>query len=171
MALQDLDGSITAFEPQPKGSFQSCTNILLMFKSLDFLYVPAPDIESSVQFYTQVLGGELVWKIHAFGVWVACIALSKAGKPYVLLADHIGKNDVMLIYQVENLEDSIALLKSKGMKEEKKIEIPPGPCCTFRDPAGNALVIYENKRPNVMEEFKGKIDVASKPLGSPSQLP
>jgi hypothetical protein len=69
-----------------------------MFKSLDFLYVPAPDIESSVQYYTQVLGGELLWKIHAYGVWVACIALSKADKPYVLLADHIHKNDVMLIY-------------------------------------------------------------------------
>ena len=71
-----------------------------MFKSLDFLYVPAPDIESSVQYYTQVLGGELLWKIHAYGVWVACIELSKADKQYVLLADHIHKNDVMLIYQV-----------------------------------------------------------------------
>jgi len=132
-----------------------------MFKSLDFLYVPAPDIELSVTFYTQVLGGDLLWKIHAYGVWVACIALAKDERPYVLLADHIGRNDMMLIYQVENLEDSVALLKTKGMKEEKRIEIPPGPCCTFRDPAGNALVIYENKRPYVMQEFKGKIDIAS----------
>lgn len=85
-----------------------------MFKSLDFLYVPAPDIESSVQYYTQVLGGELLWKIHAYGVWVACVTLSKAEKPYILLADHIHKNDVMLIYQVENLENAIAQLKSKG---------------------------------------------------------
>lgn len=48
-----------------------------MFKSLDFLYVPAPDIESSVKYYVDVLGGQLLWKIHAYGVWVACIALSK----------------------------------------------------------------------------------------------
>jgi predicted enzyme related to lactoylglutathione lyase len=133
-----------------------------MFKSLDFLYVPAPDIESSVKYYTQVLGGELLWKIHAYGVWVACVALSKAEeKPYVLLADHIHKNDVMLIYQVENLEDATAQLKSKGWKEENRIEIPPGPCSTFRDPAGNALVIYENVRPDVMKEFRGKIDRAN----------
>lgn len=129
-----------------------------MFKSLDFLYVPAPDIESSVKYYTEVLGGELLWKIHALGVWVACVTLSKAEKPYVLLADHIDKNDVMLIYQVENLENAIAHLKLKGWKEENRIEIPPGPCCTFRDPAGNALVIYENKRPFIMREFRGKID-------------
>jgi catechol 2,3-dioxygenase-like lactoylglutathione lyase family enzyme len=130
----------------------------MMFKSLDFLYVPAPDIEASVQYYTQVLGGELLWKIHAYGVWVACIELSKADKPYVLLADHIHKNDVMLIYQVENLQNAVKQLKSKGWKEENRIEIPPGPCCTFRDPAGNALVIYENIRPHIMDEFRGKID-------------
>src|ERR671916_1962857 len=97
----------------------------MMFKSLDFLYVPAPDIESSVQYYTQVLGGELLWKIHAYGVWVACIKLSKAENPYVLLADHMHKNDVMLVYQVENLDNAIMQLKSKGWKEENRIEIPP----------------------------------------------
>jgi len=129
-----------------------------MFESLDFLYVPAPDIDSSVKCYRDVLGGELLWKIHAFGVWVACIRLSKVDKPYVLLADHIKQNDVMLIYRVKNLENSVLTLKSRGWKEENRIEIPPGPCCTFRDPAGNALVIYENTRPYVMQDFRGRID-------------
>lgn len=87
-----------------------------MFKSLDFLYVPAPDIEASVKYYTQVLGAELLWKIHAYGVWVACVSLSKTEKPHILLADHIHKNDVMLIYQVENLDDAVKLLKAKGWK-------------------------------------------------------
>ena len=133
----------------------------MMFKSLDFLYVPAPDIEASVKYYTQVLGGELLWKMHAYGVWVACVSLSKTEKPYILLADHIHKNDMMLIYQVENLDDAVKQLNAKGWKEENRVEIPPGPCCTFRDPAGNALVIYENTRPFVMQEFKGKIDTSS----------
>jgi hypothetical protein len=42
--------------------------------------------------------------------------------------------------------------------QEKRLEIPNGPCCTFRDPAGNHIAIYENKRPNVMGDFKGRID-------------
>ena len=37
-----------------------------MFLSLDYLYLPARDIEASVRYYTGELGGELVWKIHAF---------------------------------------------------------------------------------------------------------
>ena len=134
----------------------------IMFESLDFLYVPAPDIESSIHYYTEVLGSQLLWKIHAFGVWVACIKLSKNEKPYVLLADHIKEKDLMLIYRVENLEFVTTELESKGWKEENRIEIPPGPCSVFRDPAGNALVIYENVRPNVMQEFKGRIDNGSR---------
>ncbi|MGH9879587.1 MAG: VOC family protein, partial [Nitrososphaerales archaeon] len=102
----------------------------MMLKSLDFLYVPAPDIETSVKYYTEVLGGELLWKINAYGVWVACIGLSQDERPFVLLADHIERKDVMLIYQVESLEDTIAELVPRGWKEENKIEIPPGPCCT-----------------------------------------
>jgi catechol 2,3-dioxygenase-like lactoylglutathione lyase family enzyme len=134
----------------------------IMFESLDFLYVPAPDIESSIHYYTEVLGSRLLWKIHAFGVWVACIKLSKNERPYVLLADHIKEKDLMLIYRVANLEFVTTELKSKGWKEENRIEIPPGPCSVFRDPAGNALVIYENVRPNVMQEFKGRIDNGSR---------
>jgi catechol 2,3-dioxygenase-like lactoylglutathione lyase family enzyme len=30
------------------------------FESLDYLYLPAPDIEASVKFYTEGLGGELL---------------------------------------------------------------------------------------------------------------
>jgi hypothetical protein len=50
-----------------------------MFLSLDYLYVPAPDIDAAVHYYTEQLGGELVWKIHAFDTWVAGVRLSASG--------------------------------------------------------------------------------------------
>jgi hypothetical protein len=59
-----------------------------MFESLDFVYMPAPDIESSVDYSKSILGGELLWKIHAYGVWVACIVLSED-------TNHIEKNDTI----------------------------------------------------------------------------
>jgi catechol 2,3-dioxygenase-like lactoylglutathione lyase family enzyme len=74
-----------------------------LFESLDFLYVPAPDIEAAIGYYTGVLGSRLLWKIHAFGVWLACIRVSDSG-PLLLLADHIKKNDMIMIYRVNNLE-------------------------------------------------------------------
>ena len=129
----------------------------MIFESLDFLYVPAPNLEESIRYYTNILDGELLWKIHAYGVWVACINLSN-NEPYILLADHIEKKDLMLIYRVNHLDKAFSDLKSRGWIEEKNLEIPNGPCYTFRDPAGNHIAIYENKRPNVMDEFKGRID-------------
>ncbi|HET7149495.1 MAG TPA: VOC family protein [Candidatus Nitrosopolaris sp.] len=129
----------------------------MMFESLDFLYVPAPNIQESINYYTMILDGELLWKIHAYGVWVACIKLSDK-EPYVLLADHVEKKDMMLIYRVNNLDKAASELRSRGWREEKSLELPNCPCKTFRDPAANAIVIYENRRPHVMEEFKGRID-------------
>lgn len=128
-----------------------------IFKSLDFLYVPASDIDASVYYYTKVLDGSLMWKIHAFGVWVACINISAEG-PYILLADHIKAHDSILIYRVENIRNASKRLLARGWKKEKGLEIPQGPCYVFRDPADNAIAIYENQRPDVMEKFKGRID-------------
>jgi hypothetical protein len=104
----------------------------MIFESLDFLYVPAPDIESSIHYYTEVLGGRLVWKIHAFGVWVACIKLSENnGKPYVLLADHISKKDLMLIYRVLDLEATASRLDLKDGKKKKELKFLQGLAASF----------------------------------------
>ena len=128
-----------------------------MFESLDFLYIPAPHIEESVRYYTKVLGGQLLWKIHAYGVWVACGKMSE-NEPSILLADHIERKDVMLIYRVRNIEKTAPELGSRGWKKDKVLEIPNGPCYTFHDPAENSIAIYENLRPDVMKGFKGRID-------------
>jgi catechol 2,3-dioxygenase-like lactoylglutathione lyase family enzyme len=106
----------------------------ILFESLDFLYIPAPDIEAAIGYYTGVLGSKLLWKIHAFGVWVACIRVSDSG-PLLLLADHIKKNDMVMIYRVSNLDNTTSILRSQGWKEAKTLEIPLGPCYTFRDPS------------------------------------
>jgi hypothetical protein len=63
-----------------------------------------------------------------------------------------------MIYRVNNLDDTASTLRSQGWKEDKKLEIPSGPCYTFRDPAGNAIAIYENQRPEVVRQFNGRID-------------
>jgi predicted enzyme related to lactoylglutathione lyase len=136
----------------------SCTLRAPMFLSLDYLYVPAKDIEASVRYYTEQLGGELVWKIHAFETWVAGIRLSPTG-PMVLLAEHLQGDTPILIYRVERLESTIAALRAQGWTAESgPFEIPNGPCYTFRDPTGVRLAIYENQRPDVDQEFAGRFD-------------
>ena len=90
-----------------------------MFLSLDYLYVPAPDIDAAVRYYTEQLGGELVWKIHAFDTWVAAIRLSASG-PMVLLAAHLQGDTPILIYRVEDLESTVGALHCSGVESGKR---------------------------------------------------
>ena len=76
---------------------------------------------------------------------VACVKLSDK-EPNILLANHIERKDLMLIYRVSSLDKAPYELRASGWKEEKSLEIPNGPCLTFRDPADNSIVIYENRR-------------------------
>jgi len=122
-----------------------------MFLSLDFLYVPAPDVKESVRYYTDILKGKLVFDISAMGTRVAAVRIADHG-PLVLLAGHLEKGRLIHIYRVSNLKESSAAMKRSGWKAEHTIELPPGPCTTFRDPAGNVLAIYEAVR-DFMKEF------------------
>ncbi|MGA7881886.1 MAG: VOC family protein [Terrimicrobiaceae bacterium] len=132
-----------------------------MFLSLDYLYVPAKDIEASIGYYTEQLGGELVWKIHAFNAWVAAVRLSPSG-PMVLLADHLHRDSPILIYRVARLETTAAALRARGWTPESgPFEIPNGPCYTFRDPMGVRFAIYENQRPEVDQDFAGRFDTSN----------
>lgn len=36
-----------------------------------------------------------------------------------------------MIYRGNNLDDTASTLRSQGWKEDKKLEIPPGPCIPF----------------------------------------
>ena len=129
-----------------------------MFLSLDYLYGPAPNIDAAVAYYTEQLGGELVWKIDAFDTWVAAVRLTASG-PIVLLAAHLHGNTPILIYRVDHLESTVAALHARGWKAESgPFEIPNGPCYTFRDPEGLRLAIYENQRPDAVKQFVGRID-------------
>ncbi|MGA7216060.1 MAG: VOC family protein [Terrimicrobiaceae bacterium] len=111
-----------------------------------------------MRYYTRQLGGELLWKIHAFNAWVTAVRLSPTG-PLVLLADHLHSDTPIVIYRVERLESTVAALLARGwIPESGPFEIPNGPCYTFRDPTGVRLVIYENQRPEVNLEFAGRID-------------
>jgi len=128
------------------------------FESLDYLYVPAPDFERAVRFYTATLGGELRWRIHDAGTRVGAVRMSLTG-PLVLIASHLEPGLAVFIYRVAKLGDVRRRLEREGFSTESAtIEIPPGPCLVFRDPAGQRLAAYERVRPGVERSFEGRFD-------------
>jgi hypothetical protein len=52
---------------------------------------------------------------------------------------------------------TVARLREAGL-EPHEIEIPPGPCATFRAPGGQRYAVYELTRPAMAHHFDGRFD-------------
>ena len=128
-----------------------------VFRSLDFLYVPTDDVDDSAGRFVEALGATLVWKVRAMGTVVACLRVSDAG-PTVLLSGHLEGTAPILIYRVDDYTEAVAALRAAGVEDVREVEIPHGPCASFRAPGGQRLAVYELTRPQADRHFSGRID-------------
>jgi hypothetical protein len=129
----------------------------LPFEGLDFIYMPSADVAGDLGFYRDVLGGELVFAIEAFGARVAQVRVSEGG-PRLLLADHLEGKAPVLVHRVSDLDAAIEALETRGLELEARFGIPHGPCAAFRSPGGQRLAAYELTRPGADEHFAGRRD-------------
>jgi hypothetical protein len=129
----------------------------LPFESLDFVYMPSADVAAELEHCTTVLGGEVGWAIERFGTRVAMVRLA-AGRPELLLAEHLEGERPVLVYRVASLEGAIEALAARGWEEEMRAGMPFGPLSIFATPGGVRLAIYENTRPHAAEMLAGRRD-------------
>jgi hypothetical protein len=127
------------------------------FESLDYLYTPSRDVPADTAWFTDVLGGRLVFAIEAMGTKVAMIELTDT-PPRLVLADHLEGDVPILVYRVASLADATAELEARGWRSDHSLEIPQGPVTAFSGPGGQRLAIYELTRPGVIASFEGRRD-------------
>ena len=127
------------------------------FDQLDFLYTPSRDVAGDLEYFTSVLGGQVVFAIEEMGTRVAGVQLGD-GPPLVLLADHVEGERPILIYRVGDLDEALEGLESRGGKRERTFEIPQGPCFSFRTPGGHRVALYQLARPEATAHFAGRRD-------------
>ena len=129
-----------------------------MFLSLDFVYVPTADVDAEVAHYRDVLGAAVDWKVRGMGTVVACVRLSDEAGPAILLSGHLEGETPILIYRVADYSASVAALRAAGLTEITELEIPHGPCASFRAEGGQRFAVYELVRPGVADHFNGRFD-------------
>ena len=129
----------------------------MAFESLDYIYMPSRDVVEDVRYFTDVLGGRLVFAIDGMGTRVAMIELTEA-PPTVLLADHVEGDHPILVDRVARLRDTLTELEARGWEREGTFEIPQGPICSFRGPGGHRVAVYELTRPGAIAGFAGRRD-------------
>ncbi len=127
-----------------------------LLEGLEFLYTPSHDVAADVADLTAALGGRVVFAIEDGGVRVAMIEF--AGSPRLLLTDHLDGDRPILVYRVADLRVARAELAGHGWTPERSLEIPQGPCSSFRSVGGHRIALYEASRPDVLRHFEGRRD-------------
>jgi predicted enzyme related to lactoylglutathione lyase len=116
---------------------------------LAYLYVGSADVEADLGLYRDALGGELIWRFHAFEAEVAGVRLGDG--PLVLLADHRPAPSVLPIFAVTDLDAAETRLQGAGWAESAtRVEVPDGPALVLRDPSGNEVALLHRVRPDAM---------------------
>jgi hypothetical protein len=127
------------------------------FGPLDFLYVPSTDVARDLAYFSDVLGGQVVFAIDSMGTRVAAVRLSE-DPPLVLLTDHLEGERPILVYRVPDLGVALADLERRGWEREHTFEIPHGPICSFTAVGGHRIAVYQLTRPEVGAHFEGRRD-------------
>ena len=128
-----------------------------IFERLDYIYMPSRDVAADARYFSEVLGGRLVFAIEAMGTRVAMIELTSE-RPRIVLADHLEGDQPILVYRVASLGDAVTKLEAQGWQSEQTLEIPQGPCRSFRTSGGHRVALYELSRPEVEASFEGRLD-------------
>ena len=126
-----------------------------MFGSLDYIYVPAADVDAEAERYAGTLGAQLIWKVRAMGTTVACVRVAEA-RPAILLSGHLQGPGAVLVYRVPDYPATVRLLRQRSVTV-RELEIPHGPCATFTL-AGQRYAVYQLTRPHAVHLFDGRID-------------
>ena len=129
----------------------------LPFEELDFIYMPSSDVAADIGFYRDVLGGEIVFAIEAFGTRVAQVRISDGG-PRLLVAGHMEGEAPVLVHRVAELDSAIAELEQRGLEVSERFGFPHGEAVAMRSPGGQRLAIYELTRPEADERLAGRHD-------------
>ena len=129
----------------------------LPFEQLDFLYVPSRDVAGDLAFFSEVLGGRVVFAIDSMGTRVAAVRLTE-DPPLVLLTAHLEGDRPLLVYRVPDLPAALVELEGRGWRREHSFEIPHGPICSFEGPGGHRVALYQLTRPEVAAHFEGRRD-------------
>ena len=127
------------------------------FQQLDFLYTPSRDVAADLGYFTEILGGRVVFAVEAMGTRVAAVQLTD-DPPLVLLAEHVEGDRPILVYRVADLGVALDALAARGWQRHDTLEIPQGPCCSLWTPGGHRIALYQLTRPEVASHFDGRRD-------------
>jgi lactoylglutathione lyase len=124
-----------------------------LFRGVDCLSIPVPDVDAALAFYSAKLGHQLMWRSRK----TAGLRLPGSSTELVL---HEGDRPMETDLVVDSVPDAVARFTSAGGKILKgPFEIQIGLCAVVADPWDNVLVILDTSKGALrVDENKRVID-------------
>jgi lactoylglutathione lyase len=108
-----------------------------LFRRVDCLSIPVPDLDAALTFYSANLGHELIWRSSK----AAGLRLSGSNAELVL---HTGDRPMETDLAVDSVPEALVRFTSAGGRVLRgPFEIQIGRCAVVADPWGNVLVILD----------------------------
>jgi lactoylglutathione lyase len=112
-------------------------SVQALFRKIDCLSIPVPDLDAALAFYSRKLGHELIWRSDT----AAGLRLPGSNAELVL---HTDARPMETDLSVESIPEALARFTSAGGKVlAGPFEIPIGLCAVVSDPWDNTLVILD----------------------------
>jgi lactoylglutathione lyase len=128
-----------------------------LFRNVDCLQIPVPDLKAGLKFYCTQLGHELIWRTDT----AAGLRLLDSDTELVLQTE---RPELEVNLLVESVDKAVAaIVQAGGTVTEPPFDIQIGRCAVARDLWGNRLVILDLSKGLVTTDERGKV-LGNKPI-------
>jgi predicted enzyme related to lactoylglutathione lyase len=122
-----------------------------LFRKIDCLQLPVPDIEAGLAFYRDRLGHELIWRTPT----AAGLRMPETEAEIVIQTERPQLEANLLVSSADEAAKRVE--KAGGAIVAGPFEIQIGRCVLVRDPWGNALVLLDGSKGRLVTDEAGNV--------------
>jgi predicted enzyme related to lactoylglutathione lyase len=122
-----------------------------LFRRIDCLQIPVPDLEAGLTFYRDRLGHELIWRTAT----AAGLCMPDTDAEIVIQTE---RPQLEANLKVTSADDAVArVIEAGGKLVAGPFDIQIGRCAVVLDPWGNTLVLLDSSRGTLVTDEDGNV--------------
>jgi lactoylglutathione lyase len=122
-----------------------------LFRKIDSLQIPVPDLEAGLEFYRDRLGHPLIWR----SATAAGLRLPDSDAELVLETERPESEVDLLVHSADAASE--AIVAAGGRVVVAPFDIQIGRCTVVEDPWGNSLVLLDMSKGALKTDEQGNV--------------
>jgi predicted enzyme related to lactoylglutathione lyase len=122
-----------------------------LFRKIDSLQIPVPDLEAGLEFYRDRLGHTLIWRTAI----AAGLRLPESDAELVLQTERPESEVDLLVHSADSA--ALVIVAAGGRVAVGPFDIQIGRCTVVEDPWGNPLVLLDMSKGALKTDEQGNV--------------